>query len=153
MCHKCGLRNHLSRDCKTPEDHYQNALDINIDLVDDSDDTDIEIQDESLQNNNIYACSNCGYTCTTEDNLKAHMNSHTGEKSYQCNICVAYFRDKKDLDEYTKIHASHSGIKSSQVTHSNIKTSEVKDNLTPVEISNQSNNQKEDDRIMKCSAL
>ena len=54
MCHKCGLRNHLSRDCKTPEEHYQNALDINIDLVDDSGDTDIEIQDESLQNNNIY---------------------------------------------------------------------------------------------------
>ena len=150
-CHKCGLRNHLSRDCKTPEEHYQNALDINIDLVDDSDDTDIEIQVEFLQNNNTYKCSNCSYTCSTEDNLKAHMSSHNGEKPYQCNICVASFRDKKELDEHTKIHASHSGIKSSQHLNSDTKTGEVKDNLTSVEIHNQSNNKKDDDKIRQCT--
>ena len=105
-CHKCGIAGHLARDCSTPVEQYQNALDINIELVNDSNDP-----------NKKYACLKCSYKGSSEGNFKAHMNTHTGEKPHQCLSCTAKFQDQKELEEHNKIHAGHSGVNPVQQTH------------------------------------
>ena len=114
-CHKCGIVGHLARECSTPIERYQNALDINLDLVNNSINSDHGTQGDSVQNNNKFTCLNCSYVCSSENNLKSHLKTHTEEKSYQCIECVASFREQKELDKHiNNIHAGHSGVKSAK---------------------------------------
>ena len=35
-----------------------------------------------------YKCNQCDYASVSAVNLKAHLKSHSGEKSYKCNQCT-----------------------------------------------------------------
>ena len=50
------------------------------------------------------------------------MSTHTGEKTFQCVNCAAKFRGKNELDEHSKLHAGHSGVKSSKLSSCDAKS-------------------------------
>ena len=52
-------------------------------------------------------CPICGMVFDFPSNMKRHMVQHTGEKPYQCSICVEYFSQAAALEEHhQKMHKS-----------------------------------------------
>lgn len=51
-----------------------------------------------------HKCDHCGASLSTEQKLKEHVASHTGEKLYECPVCGKSFHKSCSLREHRKIH-------------------------------------------------
>ena len=51
-----------------------------------------------------YLCSYCGKNFTTNDLLKLHLHTHTGERPYQCETCLKTFARSSSLWMHKIIH-------------------------------------------------
>ena len=62
-------------------------------------------QPQSLAAEQDRTCPICGMVFDFPSNMKRHMVQHTGEKPYQCSICVEYFSQAAALGEHhQKMH-------------------------------------------------
>ena len=52
------------------------------------------------ENKKNWFCKACPYSSYTKTNFKMHMRIHTGEKPYQCNKCLAQFRQQTQLHRH-----------------------------------------------------
>ena len=59
-----------------------------------------------------YDCSECEFQCADERTLNEHMKVHSGEKPYDCSECEFQCADEITLNEHMK---SHIGEKPSEV--------------------------------------
>ena len=60
---------------------------------------------QSLAAEQDRTCPICGMVFDFPSNMKRHMVQHTGEKPYQCSICVEYFSQAAALEEHhQKMH-------------------------------------------------
>ena len=56
-----------------------------------------------------FKCDICGKGFMSTQALKDHVNVHTGEKPYDCNLCSAKFSNKANM--YAHVRINHKGIK------------------------------------------
>ena len=62
-------------------------------------------QSQSLAAEQDRTCPICGMVFDSPSRMKRHMIQHTGEKPYQCSICVEYFSQAAALEEHhQKMH-------------------------------------------------
>ena len=62
-------------------------------------------QPQSLAAEQDRTCPICGMVFDSPSRMKRHMIQHTGEKPYQCSICVEYFSQAAALeDHHQKMH-------------------------------------------------
>uniref|UniRef100_A0A3Q2W584 C2H2-type domain-containing protein n=1 Tax=Haplochromis burtoni TaxID=8153 RepID=A0A3Q2W584_HAPBU len=52
----------------------------------------------------VHLCSTCGKKFNRMENLKQHMQIHTGEKTHSCSTCWKNFTLKTHLNEHMRIH-------------------------------------------------
>ncbi|XP_048880235.1 zinc finger protein ZFP2 [Brienomyrus brachyistius] len=51
-----------------------------------------------------FLCSVCSKTCSTMQNLRVHMRTHTGERPYTCTDCGKCFAERGSLAKHVRIH-------------------------------------------------
>lgn len=51
-------------------------------------------------------CSTCGKTFSNARVLKSHMNIHTGQRPYTCDLCIRSFTHYTALVTHRKIHTN-----------------------------------------------
>ena len=68
----------------------------------------------SLDNSSCLVCPHCPYKASRSDNLKIHLNAHTGENKYNCPHC-SYASTRSD---HLKVHVKcHTGEKPYSCPH------------------------------------
>ncbi|XP_061475907.1 zinc finger protein with KRAB and SCAN domains 7-like isoform X2 [Rhineura floridana] len=55
-----------------------------------------------------YECPECGKNLTSQQILKVHLRTHTGERPYKCSHCGKLFTRKMHLQRHQKVHAEES---------------------------------------------
>ncbi|XP_060756693.1 histone-lysine N-methyltransferase PRDM9-like [Neoarius graeffei] len=62
----------------------------------------------------IHHCSDCGKSFSSQNALKTHQCSHTGEKPYHCSQCGKSFTHQSNLQQHQRIHTGEKPYHCSQ---------------------------------------
>lgn len=60
-------------------------------------------QQQTPQNHRVQ-CSVCGNDFANNFTLKRHMQLHTGEKPFECTVCLKRFHQKSHMKEHMIVH-------------------------------------------------
>ena len=52
----------------------------------------------------VFECETCQKQLSSSQNLKEHLNLHSGEKPFQCPVCKARFRFSSNYSAHKKLH-------------------------------------------------
>ena len=67
--------------------------------------SDLKVHISHIIENN-YQCTYCDQPFMNNIHIKSHhFIAHTGEKIYECSLCVKYFSQKSDLKNHMNVHS------------------------------------------------
>ena len=81
----------------SPNEHDENHDDEDVSTVP-------MLNDTSKQAEKPHICTECGKRFSRKDNLKRHLNTHTGSKPFSCHHCDYSFALKQNLTTHLRTH-------------------------------------------------